>query len=97
MVRFGGGFRSKTNGIIYNNEMADFGLPGNTGHEFPAAPANALKPGKIPLSASTPMIVTDDNGDVKMVLGASGGPRIITAVTWVSSAVLLKFARCFSI
>eukprot|EP00795_Rhopilema_esculentum_P015371 gene15371-6603_t len=80
---FGGGFRSKTNGIIYNNEMADFGLPGHSGHEFPAAPANALKPGKIPLSASTPMIVTDDNGDVKMVLGASGGPRIITAVTWV--------------
>ena len=64
--------------------MNDFGIHGGASDGFPASPSNIIEPGKTPLSASTPMIITDENGDVKMVLGASGGPRIITAVASVS-------------
>eukprot|EP00794_Sanderia_malayensis_P014205 gene14205-15687_t len=80
---FGAGYRSLRNGIIFNNEMNDFAIPGGNLDGFPPAPSNFIKPGKIPLSSSAPVIITDDNGDVKMVLGASGGTRIISAVAFV--------------
>ena len=41
--------------------------------------ANAIQPGKRPLSAMTPTIILRD-GKPYMVLGAPGGPRIITSV-----------------
>lgn len=71
--------------------MNDFAIPGGNLDGFPAAPANFIRPGKTPLSASAPLIVTDDNGDVKMILGASGGPRIISSVTTVSYDLTLAF------
>jgi gamma-glutamyltranspeptidase / glutathione hydrolase len=40
------------------------------------------------LSAMTPTIVLDANGDVLIVTGARGGPRIITAVFQVISNVI---------
>jgi len=81
-INFGLGslIRSTRNGIIYNNEMDDFavaGKPNLFGYE-PAYP-NFIRPGKRPLSSMSPTIVTDKNGDVIMVAGASGGSRIITA------------------
>ena len=42
-------------------------------------PANAIAPGKRPLSSMTPTIVLKD-GKVAMVLGSPGGGRIITTV-----------------
>ena len=80
--------------------MNDFAIPGGNLDGFPAAPANFIRPGKTPLSASAPVIVTDENGDVKMILGSSGGPRIITAVVTVSILLALdlqnvvKFTTC---
>ena len=71
-------------GIIYNNEMADFDIPG---HEvvdnIHPSPFNFPEPGKRPFSSMTPTILTDDNGDVQVVIGASGGKRITTAVSLV--------------
>lgn len=71
-------------GIVLNNEMDDF-----TAHpELPNAfglrqsPANAVAPGKRPLSSMTPTILVRD-GKAAFVAGASGGPRIITATTQV--------------
>lgn len=32
----------------------------------------------------TPVILTDKNGDAKLITGASGGPKIITAVAQVN-------------
>ena len=87
--RFGAGFRSQRNGIIYNDEMNDFAIPGGNLDGFPAAPSNFVKPGKIPLSSSAPLIITDENGDVKMVIGASGGTRIITAIVFVSHYIFV--------
>ena len=84
--RFGSGIRSMSNGIIYNNEMDDFGTPGLINlYDYPPAKANFIKPGKRPLSSMSPTVVTDKSGDVIMVAGASGGSRIITSTTLVDN------------
>src|SRR6185436_5539389 len=57
-----------------------FGLIGNA--------QNAVAPGKRPLSSMSPTVVVDDKDEVKLVAGAGGGPRIITATTQVMLNVL---------
>jgi gamma-glutamyltranspeptidase/glutathione hydrolase len=68
-------------GVLLNNEMDDFtakpGVPNLYG--LVQGEANAIAPGKRPLSSMTPTIVTKD-GQPVMVLGTPGGSRIITAV-----------------
>jgi gamma-glutamyltranspeptidase/glutathione hydrolase len=49
--------------------------------------ANAIGPGKRPLSAMTPTIVLKD-GKLFMVLGSPGGPRIITTVANILMGVI---------
>ena len=69
-------------GFILNNEMDDFsgrpGFPNQYG--LVQGEANAIAPGKRMLSAMTPTIVVDPNGDLLMVLGSPGGATIITNV-----------------
>jgi gamma-glutamyltranspeptidase / glutathione hydrolase len=66
-------------GILMNNEMDDFtakpGVPNNYG--LIQGEANAVAPGKTPLSSMSPSIVTKDGKPV-MVIGSPGGSRIIT-------------------
>jgi gamma-glutamyltranspeptidase/glutathione hydrolase len=66
-------------GIVLNNEMDDFskqpGVPNAFG--LIGGEANAIAPGKKPLSSMTPTIVLK-GGKPFMAVGASGGPRIIT-------------------
>ena len=50
--------------------------------------SNAIQPGKRPLSAMTPSIVVGADGQLRMVVGTPGGPRIITMVYHVISNVL---------
>src|SRR5271165_6425374 len=68
-------------GFLLNDEMDDFaakqGVPNTYG--LIQGPANAIGPGKRPLSAMTPTIVLKD-GKLFLVLGSPGGPRIITIV-----------------
>jgi len=77
-------------GIVLNNEMDDFtaqpGKPNAFGLRQSAA--NAVAPGKKPLSSMTPTIVLKDGRPV-LIVGASGGPRIISATTQVLLNVLL--------
>jgi gamma-glutamyltranspeptidase/glutathione hydrolase len=68
-------------GFLLNDEMDDFtsklGVPNSYG--LIQGPANAIGPGKRPLSAMTPTIVLKD-GKLFLVLGSPGGPTIITTV-----------------
>jgi gamma-glutamyltranspeptidase/glutathione hydrolase len=71
-------------GILLNNEMDDFAaVPGQpNAFGLIQGAANAVAPRKKPLSSMTPTIVVKD-GKAVFALGASGGPRIITATTQV--------------
>ena len=78
---FGAKVTAAGTGVLLNNEMDDFtvklGVPNLYG--LVQGEANAIAPGKRPLSSMTPTIVTKD-GRTVMVLGTPGGSRIITAV-----------------
>ncbi|KAJ5634063.1 hypothetical protein N7528_001905 [Penicillium herquei] len=67
-------------GIIMNNEMDDFSIPGSS-NSFGYVPSesNFIRPGKRPMSSMTPVIVTRPDGNVFLLAGAAGGSRIITA------------------
>jgi len=77
---FGAGVMASKTGVILNDEMDDFtikpGVPNMYG--LVQGEANAIAPGKTPLSSMTPTIVTKD-GKAVMVVGTPGGSRIITA------------------
>ena len=71
-------------GIIYNNQMDDFSVPNQINYfGFKEAKANFIKPGKRPMSSMCPLIILDNNDHVRLVLGASGGSKIISAVAQV--------------
>lgn len=67
-------------GILLNNEMDDFAASPGKPNAFGLlqSAANAVHPGKRPLSSMTPTLLIRDGRAVRAV-GASGGPRIITA------------------
>ena len=81
---FGARVTAAGTGVLLNNEMDDFtskpGVPNAFG--LVQGAANAIAPGKRPLSSMCPTIVTRD-GKPLLVLGTPGGSRIITAVLQV--------------
>jgi gamma-glutamyltranspeptidase / glutathione hydrolase len=68
-------------GFLLNNEMDDFSSGPNIPNIFGLVQgeANAIRPGKRPLSSMTPTLVMKD-GKAVLVLGSPGGPRIISVV-----------------
>ena len=78
---FGSGIVAGNTGILMNNEMDDFsakpGVPNVYG--LVGGDANAIGPGKRPLSSMSPTIVLKD-GKTWLVTGSPGGSRIITTV-----------------
>ncbi|WP_337268736.1 gamma-glutamyltransferase [Oryzifoliimicrobium ureilyticus] len=76
---FGAGVVAPGTGILLNNEMDDFtSKPGVANlYGLVQGEANAIAPGKTPLSSMSPTIVAKD-GKPFMVIGSPGGSRIIT-------------------
>lgn len=90
---FGNGMTVDKLGFLMNDEMDDFaskvGVPNGFG--LIQGPANAIAPGKRPLSCMTPTIVSTPDtrdahgrvlrpGKLRLVLGSPGGSTIITTV-----------------
>jgi gamma-glutamyltranspeptidase/glutathione hydrolase len=67
-------------GVLLNDEMDDFSIKPGTPNAYGrvGAEANAVAPGKRPLSSMTPTFV--ENADGVAILGTPGGSRIITMV-----------------
>lgn len=78
---FGSKVVSKSTGVLLNNQMDDFSIPGKANvYGLHPSEANYIAPAKKPLSSMSPIIVVGANGQLRMVMGASGGSRITTAV-----------------
>jgi gamma-glutamyltranspeptidase/glutathione hydrolase len=77
---FGSGVVAEGAGVLLNNEMDDFSLRDDLPNAFRlrGGGANAIAPGKRPLSSMTPTFVEDEKG--VLVLGAPGGSRIVSQV-----------------
>lgn len=79
-IPFGSGFMPAGTGVVLNDEMDDFsakpGAPNAYG--LIGENANAIAPGKRPLSSMTPSFLESDRG--MAILGTPGGSRIISMV-----------------
>jgi gamma-glutamyltranspeptidase/glutathione hydrolase len=86
---FGSGVTIPGTGILMNNEMDDFTAKVGVKNMFGLlqGPANAIQPGKRPLSAMTPTLVFKD-GKLVLVTGSPGGPTIINTVLQIVTNVV---------
>lgn len=81
---FGSGVVVPGTGILLNDTMDDFVAAPGEANRFGLlqGEANAIAPGKTPLSSMTPTLVLR-NGRLWLALGTNGGPAIITGVLQV--------------
>ncbi len=86
---YGCGVVAGETGVLLNNEMDDFTARPGTPNAFGLVQgeANAIQPGKRPLSSMTPTVVLKD-GKVVIVTGSPGGATIINTVTLVITNLL---------
>ncbi len=77
---YGSAFMAPGTGVILNNEMDDFSAKAGTPNAYGLVgeDANAVGPGKRPLSSMTPTFLVGP--DRTIVIGTPGGSRIITMV-----------------
>jgi gamma-glutamyltranspeptidase / glutathione hydrolase len=82
---YGSGVYVPAAGFFLNDEMDDFTVQPGQPNMFGLVQGeqNAIAPGKRMLSAMSPTIVLDPKGQLLMVIGSRGGPRIITSVAQV--------------
>ena len=78
---FGGGVTVEGAGFLLNDEMDDFSAKPGAPNQFGVigGDANAIAPGKRPLSSMTPTLLLKD-GRIAMAIGTPGGSRIFTSV-----------------
>jgi len=88
---FGSAYVAGDTGVLLNNQMDDFVAKPGVANSFGliGREANTIRPGKRPLSSMSPTIVLDERGAVKLVVGASGGPTIITGTVQVLLDVMV--------
>lgn len=84
---FGSKLISHSTEIILNNQMDDFSTASQSNiYGLPPSESNFIQPGKKPLSSMSPLII-EKNNNLALVAGASGGPRIVSAL----AQFLVKF------
>jgi len=77
---FGSQLMVPETGVIMNDEMNDFSIPGSSNaFGFIPSPSNYIRPGKRPQSSISPAIVETPDGRLYFCIGAAGGSRIITS------------------
>ncbi|XP_043659104.1 glutathione hydrolase 1 proenzyme [Drosophila teissieri] len=80
---FGSGRTGRRTGVIFNNAMSDFSIEQLKNYfDLPfVAGTNGVAPAARPMSSMSPVIVTERaTGKVRLVVGAAGGTKIITAL-----------------
>lgn len=88
---FGSKLLDPKSGVILNNVMDDFSMPGKANtFGLQPSPYNFPEPGKRPMSSCVPTVVERD-GQFELVLGSSGGSKIVSAVLQVNK----KFCGLF--
>ena len=69
--------------------MDDFSTPGKkNAYGVEPSESNMIQPGKRPQSSTAPSIFLDKNGVARLVIGASGGTKITTAISLVRITAL---------
>ncbi|HXQ63762.1 MAG TPA: gamma-glutamyltransferase [Steroidobacteraceae bacterium] len=79
---FGATYMAPGTGMILNDTMDDFAVAAGVPNAFQlvGADANAIAPGKRPLSSMTPTFVDTDRG--MLIIGSPGGATIISNLTF---------------
>ncbi|XP_054933759.1 scoloptoxin SSD20-like [Dermacentor andersoni] len=80
---FGARCVSPTLGVVLNNHMSEFTLPRPPMPGYQPNENNYIEPGKRPVTAMAPGLLVDRRGDVQLVIGASGGARIVSSAASV--------------
>ncbi|PAV81846.1 hypothetical protein WR25_03152 [Diploscapter pachys] len=86
---FGAKVASPSTGVVWNDEMDDFSLPGRSNYfDFPPSPANYIEPGKRMMSSMSPIIIRNTKDERLYAIGGAGGSEISTTVALVASQCL---------
>jgi gamma-glutamyltranspeptidase/glutathione hydrolase len=82
---YGNGVAVPGAGFLLNNEMDDFSAAPGSANAFGLVQgaANAIAPGRRPLSSMTPTLVFRPDGTPWLATGSPGGSRIVTTVAQV--------------
>jgi gamma-glutamyltranspeptidase / glutathione hydrolase len=90
-MTFGSGILVSGAGFLLNNEIDDFAIQRGSPNAFGliGSAANAIAPGKRPLSSMTPTVLREGGHANVMVLGSPGGPRIVSAIAQVLLRMLV--------
>ena len=85
---FGSGIVAGSSGIVLNNEMDDFSMPGALPNAYGLTGfgANRVEPGKRPLSSMSPSFLDTPRGT--WVLGTPGGSRIMSMLLLASRDIV---------
>ncbi|CAF1468873.1 unnamed protein product, partial [Rotaria sordida] len=84
---FGSTIVGEETGIIYNNQLDDFSRDQSINSN--ESIRNSISPGKRPISSKAPLIIIDNKENIRQVLGAAGGSKIVTSIAQVCLLNLL--------